>query len=437
MNILITTGLDSSIISFGNMGDISMLQSGLVRLRKNWPNASLNVLTDWPEILVRFCPEVVPIPAVGRNLWVGEDILLGRFETFVPDRLKQVAIKSRRAAAVRFPVGLKHFLKLGLRLQNRRAKGEALSTFSESIAAADLVVACGAGGFYDSCRGWNMNTLDVIEAAVQRRIPVAMFGQHFGPLTDPVVLSRAVNILPAVDLITLRGRCESKAFLESLGVDASRIEMTGDEAIELAYPARPQNLGAGLGVNFRLRTSAGTSDNDIEMLRPILQRFAKDHHVSLIPAPIAVDSSTCDYAAVKLLLQGFDDQTDGGAHLASPVEVIKQVGRCRVLVTCAYHAAVFALAQGIPVVALAKSSYFVEKFLGLRERFGLGLEIVHLDRPDAGETFRNLLDRSWTTAEDVRISLLDSAKAQMDSGWKAYNRLKQLVTSRVDSAPKV
>jgi colanic acid/amylovoran biosynthesis protein len=170
------------------------------------------------------------------------------------------------------------------------------------------------------------------------------------------------------------------------------------------------------------------------MLRPILQKFAKDHHVSLIPAPIAVDSSTCDYAAVKLLLQGFDDQTDGGARLASPEEVIKQVGRCRVLVTCAYHAAVFALAQGIPVVALAKSSYFVEKFLGLRERFGLGLEIVHLDRPDAGETFRNLLDRSWTTAEDVRISLLDSAKAQMDSGWKAYNRLKQLMTSRVDSA---
>jgi colanic acid/amylovoran biosynthesis protein len=429
MNILVTTGLGSSIISWGNMGDVAMLQAGLARLTKLWPGATINVLTEWPDNLLQFCPDAIPIQAVGRNLYVGEDLLLGRFKRHVPNRLRQVAIKSRRMAALRIPGTLTWCLKLGLRMRNRSAECEAVAAFSETIAASDLVVLCGAGGFYNGCRDWNMEALDTIEAAVQRSIPVAMFGQHFGPLTDLMVLKRAKRILPAVNVITLRGNRGAQSLLESLGVPTSNIHVTGDEAIELAYDARPPKLGADLGINFRLRTSAETSDNDITMLRPILQQFAKKQQVSLVPAPIAVDSSTSDYLAIKLLLQGFDDHTDGGAHLASPRDVIRQVGRCRVLVTCAYHAAVFAMAQGIPVVALAKSRYFVEKFLGLEERFGLGCEIVYLDRPDAPQNLQSALERAWQMADDLHGPLLQAASHQIQASSVAYNLVKELVTN--------
>ena len=64
---------------------------------------------------------------------------------------------------------------------------------------------CGAGGFYDGCRGWNMDILDFIEASIQRNIPVVLLGQGFGPLSDPLVLKRAAKILPLVSFITLRG----------------------------------------------------------------------------------------------------------------------------------------------------------------------------------------------------------------------------------------
>ena len=418
-----------------------MLQAGLMRLAKLWPNASLNVLTEWPENLVHFCPEAVPISAVGRNLWVGDDILLGRFAKYVPYGLKHLASKAKRTAAWRFPATTKCLLTLGLRAKshlatnNQIAEINAISEFSEAIAAADLVVACGAGGFYDGCREWNMATLDLIEAARQRDIPAAMFGQHFGPLTDAHVISRAKQVLPQVELITLRGGFATKAMLESLGVATSRIQVTGDEAVELAYAARPPCLGRDLAVNFRLRTSAHTSDSDIEMLRPILHEFARKHNVSLIPSPIAIDSLTSDYSAIKQLLQGFDETSDGGASLRSPAEIIRQIGRSRVLVTCAYHAAVFALAQGIPVVALAKSSYFVEKFLGLKERFGAGCEIVYLDHPDTSEKFRNVLETSWEIAEDVHVTLLQSAVRQIQLGWKAYNDIKELVTNRGRGTP--
>ncbi|MFI6772593.1 polysaccharide pyruvyl transferase family protein [Nocardia sp. NPDC050412] len=42
----------------------------------------------------------------------------------------------------------------------------------------------------------------------------------------------------------------------------------------------------------------------------------------------------------------------------TPVDVFRQVGRCRVLVTNAYHLAVFALSQGIPAVGITASEYY-------------------------------------------------------------------------------
>src|SRR5438128_2418803 len=77
--------------------------------------------------------------------------------------------------------------------------------FLEAMESADLLVVCGAGGFADSCREWNLTTLSTMEAAIRRKVPIVMLGQGMGPLTDTDVLARARRALPAVSLITLRG----------------------------------------------------------------------------------------------------------------------------------------------------------------------------------------------------------------------------------------
>ncbi|HEY4245796.1 MAG TPA: polysaccharide pyruvyl transferase family protein [Lacunisphaera sp.] len=427
MNILIMSGLGPNILSFGNMGDVSMLQASVSRLAKLWPNATISVLTDSPERLLQFCPGVIPCQAIGRNLWVGEELLLGRFASFATERMRRSAVTAKKKAALHFPKILKWSLTARLRLQNRCAEIEALSTFSQAIATTDLVVVCGAGGFFDGCRDWNMQTLDTVEAAIARRIPVAMFGQHFGPLSDPDVLVRAKRILPQVNFITLRGNPGAQVLLESLGVPASQIQVTGDESIELAYDERPEKMGAHLGINFRFAGSAGTGAREIELIRPILHQFAKKQQVSLVPAPIAVDSSTRDYFSIRQLLQGFDDLSDGGAQLTSPLQVIKQIGRCKVLITCAYHAAVFALAQGIPVVALAKSHYFTEKFRGLEQQFGLGCEIVVLTESELPQRLLSAIERAWQSADSMRASLQKAALRQNEATWGAYHQIKNIV----------
>src|SRR4029077_5426983 len=99
------------------------------------------------------------------------------------------------------------------------------------------------------------------------------------------VLSRAKRVLPAVKLITLRGGRGGQALAESLGVGPSRAPVTGDEAVELAYEARPAALGHALGVNLRVASYAEVSEDVCDKLRPVLQSFARARGVPILPVP--------------------------------------------------------------------------------------------------------------------------------------------------------
>ena len=133
-----------------------------------------------------------------------------------------------------------------------------------------------------------------------------------------------------------------------------------------------------------------------------------------------------DVDTLRELLAGLGD-TDGGASLETPQLVIDRVGECRVVVTGSYHGAVFALAQGIPVVALVKSPYYVNKMAGLQDQFGIGCELVRLDEGNVSGRIRAAIDRAWAEAERVRGPLLQAAAEQIERGRRAYARLVELV----------
>jgi colanic acid/amylovoran biosynthesis protein len=110
--------------------------------------------------------------------------------------------------------------------------------------------------------------------------------------------------------------------------------------------------------------------------------------------------------------------------------LIEQAARCRIVVTGAYHAAVFALAQGVPVVCLANSPYYSAKFQGLQDQFGPAVEIIQLTEPDFTHTLAAAMERSWTSATTVRSSLLQSAARQVERSREAYRLVKDLIGSR-------
>lgn len=428
-HILIDTGLGKGVEEYGNMGDVSMLQVAVDRLHRLFPEACINVLTDSAENLARFCPAARPLDNRGRALWFANGVLLGRYTNVAPGWFVDLLVRLKTTVRSQCPKLLKAIAVWRLKHRNRPTDAAAVTAFTRALQSADLLLICGAGGFYDGCQAWNLDILDLLEAAIQRNLPVVMLGQGFGPIRDPLVLNRAAKVLPLVNFITLRGNPGSPAILRSLGVPESKVETTGDEALELAYESRSEEPGRGLGINIRFLASACTDDDDIKSIRPVLQDFARRHGVSLIPLPIAMQVYTRDDLAIKQLLVGFDEQSDGGKTLDSPLKVIKQAARCRVVVTGAYHAAVFALAQGIPVVGVAKSAYFASKFLGLENQFGEGCHTILLNEPALPQRLHSAIERAWQNADRLREPLRAAALRQIESSRRSYERIKTLAAA--------
>ena len=427
VSVALTPGLGPGPFAYDNMGDIAMLQVAVDRLLKLWPDARIHVLSDCPDRLSLSCPHAAPLPAVGCDLLLSEDLLMGRYGSLLPRLARTPLIMLKKELWRYWPSLLVAAIGFRLRLTGREAEIPPLCSFREAMNTVDILVVSGAGGFSDHCRGWNMRTLDMIEEATERGVPVAMLGQGLGPLSDRLVLSRCRRVFPLVSLITLRGSPGGADLLTSLGVPPSRVLTTGDEAIELAYEARPAEPGSCLGVNFRLAGSAETDDCDLLTVTAVLRAFANGHHVSMIPVPISLDSYFADQRAISRVLSATDDLSAVGALLDSPMKVIHQIRRCRLVVTGAYHAAVFALAQGIPVVAVAKSAYFISKLRGLQNQFGVGCETVVLSGADVSAVLRDAIERGWDSAERVRAPLLEAALKQMELTWGSYMRVADLV----------
>lgn len=425
-NIIIETGLGKGAEEYGNMGDVSMLQVAVDRLHRLFPNARLEVLTDSAENLLRFCPQTVPLENRGRALWFSNRVLPGGYCGLAPKWTVNLLAGLKGTIRSFYPNLLRTILVKILKQRNRMEDAESVASFTHSLEKADLVLICGAGGFYDGCHAWNMDILDLMEAAIQRKTPVAMLGQGFGPLSNPIVLRRAAKILPRVNLITLRGGRGSLDLLRSLGVPESKVQITGDDALELAYGSRSGECGLALGINIRFLSSAQMDANDFESIGPVLHEFARRHNVLLIPLPIAMHLGTRDDLAIKRLLIGFDEQSDGGEGLDSPLKVIRQAALCRVVVTGAYHAAVFALAQGIPVVALAKSDYFSKKLLGLTDQYGECCQTLLLSEPDLPRRLRVAVEKAWENSETMRKPQQTTVLRQIELSRRSYEMIQGL-----------
>jgi len=91
-----------------------------------------------------------------------------------------------------------------LRRRLRRLRNADLTEFLGWVYSADLVVASGAGLLADPYAPRARSVLELLETAIQRGSPTAMFGQGVGPFTDERMRAVARRVLPKVELIGLR-----------------------------------------------------------------------------------------------------------------------------------------------------------------------------------------------------------------------------------------
>ena len=89
-----------------------------------------------------------------------------------------------------------------------------------------------------------------------------------------------------------------------------------------------------------------------------------------------------------------------------------------------YHGAVFALAQGIPVVALSASRYYDAKLQGLADLFPGGCIVLSMDAPDLAERLAAAVAAAWDSADERRPALLAAAEQQIAASQRAYERFE-------------
>ncbi len=420
MRILVDSGCYDCV----NLGDVAMLQVALKRVCEFWPDAAVQVITNNSECIKRLCPRAEPVAVSGKRSWLADDHLPQPVRRLLPGVATAQVVRLNRSLRRRWPLTLRSTLSLRRRVTGRDSHD--LTDFLNAVERADLLLICGQGGLTDHAHSHAMQLLSLIEMAVRRRIPVAMVSQGIGPMKNAELLSAAAAVLPHAQLIALRENRAGLDLLTQLGVDRARVVTTGDDAIELAYEARSADPGDALGVNLRVARSSGVGSDFIPVFREVISTFLANHEVPVVPLPIGRGIASADCRTLRDVLEGIANDSDGGEWLDMPLKVIEQAGRCRLVITGAYHAAVFALAQGIPTVCIAKSQYFIDKFLGLEAQFGVGCSVVMVDSPRVKEETIAAMDRLWRSAPDLRDSLQQAALRQLNAGREAYGRIVDL-----------
>jgi polysaccharide pyruvyl transferase WcaK-like protein len=421
MNILV----DQSGYALMNMGDRAMLQMALTRLKNLWPQSNIRVFTTAPEQLKEACSQVLPCSLLGRYVW-SAPVSHRLHETLVGHRLTCSVVDLEWQWRNRFPHTAVTFIRS--RSQANPGRVQHLEDFIEAVRWADLVVATGGGYITDSFKEHAIGVLNLLELAHHLGKPTVLVGQGLGPIQDSVLYNRAKTVLPKLDLITLREKRSGLPLCNTLGVQSQRCVVTGDDAIELAYDHRSESIGYGIGVNLRLAKYSNVNVSCLSQLSQVLQKAAHQYNAPLLPVPIAHAEDESDPDAIRQLLIGYDNESDGGRSLNTPLKVIQQAGRCRLTITGSYHAGVFSLSQGIPVIGLAKSEYYVDKFAGLAEQFGLGCQTVLLNDSQFTDKLTDAIDLAWQNAPIWRSVLLNAAETQIQLAQQAYQLIPQLVT---------
>jgi colanic acid/amylovoran biosynthesis protein len=405
-----------------NLGDVAMMQVAVARLKQLWPAAEIVVFTRAADLLRQACPSAVPLDPAGRDAWFTTATVLRR--------------AGRRYSAAwlgELDARWHQWLPAAttaIRLRSRPISCDSTRRFSELLATCDLLVASGAGQFTTSFADHSTLVLDTMQAAIRRGIPVVLFGQGIGPIEDSCLFARARAVLPYSSLICLREAVAALPLLDRLGVGREKVVITGDDAIELAYRRRRQAPGNALGVNLRLASYSGLASDSIDLLRGILQNAAHDLGAPLAPIAISIHPEERDDNISMSLLEGYPAVHLPKHPITTPTDVIDHIGNCRVVVTMSYHGGVFALSQGIPVIALSKSKYYASKLLGLSKQFGTGCEVICLDDEKLAQRLKFAIIAAWESAPLVRPDLLGAAIQQIAAGTSAYERAYRDITGQ-------
>lgn len=418
-----------------NHGDTAMTCVGLQRLLRYLPYAGFFVVNS-------HCAELLPgIPVVQ----VDPEDRMGFFRNVLPGNLLRRLVGKRwaesllrreRKLLVTKPELWNQLLSLRQRV---RTSGEGNpGRFLSVLKNADVLVVTGGGMLNDSFHVHALSLLEEMDLFLRSGRKVYLFGQGIGPMERPDLRARAREVLPRVTRILVREARLSPALLAELGVSRERVVVTGDDAIGMARSLAPPRLNSDLGVNLRLAYYSELDTREADAIGEAIRGASADIGARLRVVPISRFTDADDLRDTWQHVLGAEPPPEA-LPLETVADVIAAAGKCRVVVTGSYHAAVFALSQGVSAVCLVRSAYYASKFLGLQEQFGRGCEVFFWENEGAGmssaERLRATIRKTWDEAPEVRSALLKAAERQVEAGEAAYREMSMEFPEAMQANP--
>ncbi|QXC63621.1 polysaccharide pyruvyl transferase family protein [Aquihabitans sp. G128] len=208
----------------------------------------------------------------------------------------------------------------------------------------------------------------------------------------------------------VRERWGSVPTLAALGVAADRWAVTGDDALQVAIDApRSASARRGLGVSLRANRASAAPERLPELVAGAIGAALPGTPLELLTM---MESASVSDRALLERVRPAGEPERSTSELDVPA-ALAAIDRCRLVVTGTYHAAVFALGLGIPVIGLAGSDYYRQKLHGALEEFGPSAGVVLDARsPLLADELADALRTWWGRAPEVGPELEAAARRQ-------------------------
>lgn len=298
------------------------------------------------------------------------------------------------------------------RLGGKVTEHASIRRWLRDLRQADLVAVCGQGAFHDGSDRRHDRLCHLLLMVAAAGIPIVALSQGLGPLRSPSRRELLGLALEGVDGVGLRDGAGSVEIVRSLGMPAERWQITGDAALALAEPLGLDGPRDRIGVSLRANSAAGVVEGLPEMVRQGIEQSGLRRQAELISM---MESS--EVSDRSLLDRVVPDGVQASVHAATVDGVLAGLGRCRVVISGTYHAAVFALGLGIPVVALAGNDYYRQKMNGLLDQFGRrGGTVLDPADPDLVDKLASALQHWDRESDYLRPVLRQARDEQVDLG---------------------
>ncbi len=402
--------IENGAAHLGNLGDAAMLQIAVQRLRKYLPEAQLHVVTGNPGKLRGIDPELIPLPLQAVEEWVGTKHAFATPKSRAGRLSRQLKAQLKWRFAAR---AARRFVKTGRHPDN----------LVPLIQSASAVLSSGGGLINRKFPKNSHRLLHTLRLAQALGKPTAAFGLGIDEPVDQRMQGYCRDVFPGLSCLALRESLVGSRFIANLGRPI-RWQVTGDDAIGLVPESLPSTPAARhIGINIRLARHTAIPRQTLPVLKNVISSRARREQLRLRNLPVTVierPHRDSDCKSTSELFGSEIDQWPEDCQNLTPRQLILATGQCRLVISVSYHACVFALALGIPTIALYADPYYHNKHAGLCAMFGNLSSLVDLRQPDFEAQLQTALDRELNRDRGQRLRLRELAARQRGLSEQAY-----------------